>query len=135
MPRPNVPPAELDVIACLHRHGEATAAQLREAMQSYRPMSHGAMVTLLKRLEAKNLVCRKKGPVGKAFVYSVAQRRGPTFRNVVRDLVQRIFHGDGAALVASLFETKPPTTEEVEKIQQLLNDLREKTPKEGGKKS
>jgi predicted transcriptional regulator len=125
----------LDVIACLHRHGEATAAQLRETMQSYRPMSHGAIVTLLKRLEAKNVVSRKKGPVGKAFVYSPVQRRSPALRNVVRDLLQRIFHGDGAALVASLFETRPPTAEEVRKIQEMLNDLRSKPPKEGGKNS
>ncbi|MBI4658394.1 MAG: BlaI/MecI/CopY family transcriptional regulator [Verrucomicrobia bacterium] len=130
MTRYSLPPAELDVIACLHRQGEATAARLREAMQGYRPMSHGAMVTLLKRLEAKNLVSRRKGPVGKAFVYSLAQRRSSTFRNVVRDLVQRIFHGDGAALVASLFETKPPTPEELEKIQHMLDDLRAKGAKE-----
>lgn len=133
MTKPSVPPAELDVIACLHRHGEATAAQLRKAMQSYRPMAHGSVMTLLKRLEAKNLVTRKKGPVGKAFVYSIASRRRSTFRDVVRDLVQRMFHGDCAALVASLFETKPPTHEELEKIQQMLNDLRAKKQNEGEK--
>ena len=123
----------MDVLACLHRLREATAAQLRATLESYRPMAHGSIATLLKRLEAKNLVTRKKGPVGKAFVYSVTQRRGLTFRSVVRDMVQRIFHGDGAALVASLFETKPPTPEELEKIQRMLDDLRRKSVKQGDK--
>ncbi len=132
MPKPNLPPAELDVMACLHRLGEATAAQLREALQSYRPMAHGSMVTLLKRLEAKNVVLRKKGPVGKAYVYSVRHRRNFAFRDLVQNLVQRVFHGDSAALVASLFETKPPTPEELQKIQQMLDDLRRKTGREEG---
>jgi BlaI family penicillinase repressor len=133
MARPNLPAAEMDVLACLHRLGEATVAQLRDAMEGYRPMAHGSMVTLLKRLEAKKLVARKKGPVGKAFVYSVTQRRRSTFGGLMGNLVQRIFHGDGAALVASLFETKPPTPEELEKIQKMLDDLRLKSPPEGGK--
>ena len=119
-------------MACLHRLGEATAAQLREALQSYRPMAHGSMLTLLKRLEAKDVVVRKKGPVGKAYVYSVKHRRNFAFRDLVRNLVQRVFHGDSAALVASLFETKPPSPEELEKIQQMLDDLRKKTGREGG---
>ena len=58
------PRAELDVLGCLWQHGRATARELREAMGGYRPMTHGSMVTLLKRLEAKGLVTKRKGPVG-----------------------------------------------------------------------
>ena len=121
----------MEVLACLHRLGRATAGELREAIRGYRPMSHGAIVTLLKRLEARKLVGRKKGPVGKAFVYALTERRVSTFNRMVRDLVQRIFHGDGSALVASLFETKPPSPEELEKIQQMVDKLRGKSTKAG----
>ncbi|MBI1853366.1 MAG: BlaI/MecI/CopY family transcriptional regulator [Planctomycetes bacterium] len=119
-----LPTAELEVLACLTRHGHATARQMREAMESFRPMAHGSIVTLLGRLEAKGLVTKEKGPVGKAFVYSPTTRRGHTFRGVVRDVVQRVFGGDGVALVASLFETKPPTPAEIEKLQALLDELK-----------
>jgi predicted transcriptional regulator len=122
----NLPAAERDVLACLHRHGEATARDLRESLDSYRPMAHGSVLTLLKRLEAKGLVTKEKGPVGKAFVYRACQQPRTTFRGIVQQLVKRVFHGDSVALVASLFDSKPPTEDEVEKLQQLLNDLKAK---------
>ena len=122
----NIPAAERDVLACLHQRGEATARELRECLESYRPMAHGSMVTLLKRLEAKGLVAKRKGPVGKAFVYRACQQPRTTFRGIVKQLVNRVFHGDSVALMASVFDTKPPTAEEVEKMQAMLNELKAK---------
>jgi predicted transcriptional regulator len=130
MPEERLPDAELEVMACLWRLREATARQLREAMSAYRPMAHASMVTLLGRLEAKGLVRRAKGPVGKAFVYTPTGRPGKTYRRVVGDVLQRIFGGNGLALVTSLFETKPPTPAEVEQLQRLLDELRHKTDPE-----
>lgn len=131
MSKNNLPPAEMDVLACLHQLGEATAAQIREFLGSRRPMAHGSVDTLLKRLAAKRYVTRKKGPVGKAFVYAARPRRSQTFRHAVRDLLQRVFHGDGAALVASLFASRPPSGEELEKIQRMLDELRQPSSKKG----
>jgi predicted transcriptional regulator len=79
---------------------------------------------LLKRLEAKRLVARKKGPVGKAFVYHATRPQESTFTHLLRDLVRRVFQGDPVSLVASLFETRPPTGQEVEKLQAMLDELR-----------
>jgi predicted transcriptional regulator len=124
MTEPGIPRAERDVLASLHRDGEATARQLRERLEAYRPMSHGAMLTLLKRLEGKAMVTKEKGPVGKAHVYRAAGRRASTFGGLVRDLLQGVFHGDGVALVASLFETKPPNREEVKQLEQMLAEIR-----------
>src|SRR5438128_2404865 len=104
MADPNLPPAERDVLACLHRQGQATARQIREGLARFRPMAHGSVVTLLNRLETKRLVTKEKGQVGKAFVYRVCQPR-KAFRGLLRQLVQRVFHGDATALVASLFES------------------------------
>jgi predicted transcriptional regulator len=126
MPETHLPAAERDVLACLHRHRAATARQIRECLSCFRPMAHGSVLTLLKRLEAKGMVKKQKGPVGKAFVYRACRPPQTTFRALVRQLVQRVFHGDSVALVASLFETKPPTPEEVEKLQQMLDELRER---------
>lgn len=121
-----LPDAELEVMACLWQLREATARQVREAMLNYRPMAHTSVVTLLGRLEAKGLVKRAKGPVGKAFVYTPLRRPGKTYRRVIGNVLQRIFGGNGPALVASLFETQPPTPAEVEELQRLLDQLRQK---------
>ncbi len=122
----DLPEAELELLACLQRQGQATAAQLREALRPFRPLAHPSVVTLLQRLEHKGLVAREKGPVSKAFVYRPTRRSGATLRAKLQRLVQRAFGGDSVALVASLFESKPPTPKELEKVQQLLDDFRQK---------
>jgi BlaI family transcriptional regulator, penicillinase repressor len=126
----DLPPAERDVLICLHRHRQATARELRESLLKIRPMAHGSVLTLLNRLEAKGLVKKEKGMIGKAFVYEARQQPRTTLGGIVRQVVQRVFHGDSVALVASLFETKPPTAAEVEKLQRMLDDLRGRKEKE-----
>ena len=49
------------------------------------------------------------------------------------DVCRQVFHGDGVALVASLFETKPPTKDEIQKLEQLLAELRKSPPPKKGK--
>ncbi len=129
----DLPDAELEVLACLQQQERATAREIRELMDSYRPMGHASVLTLLTRLEAKGLVTREKGPVGKAFVYLPTERSKRTGGNVLKRILQRVFHGDGVALVASLFQSKPPTREELARLEQLLSELR--TPQSERKKA
>src|SRR5688572_22435865 len=120
-----LPQTGLEVLTCLHRHRrEATVRELRESLSNSRPMSHGAMVTLLKRLESKRLVRKRKGPVGKAFVYCPTRDSRATLTPVVRAFVQRVFGGDVFALIGSLFDTRPPSADELEQLEQLLDKLR-----------
>jgi len=127
----NVPAAELEALACLQKLGQATAREIREGMHSYRPMTHGSIMNLLKRLEAKRLVSRKKGPVGKAFVYQSTHGVRSIYQSVLGRLVNRIFAGDSLALVASLFETTPPDKGQIDRLEELLNELKAKhAPKE-----
>ena len=121
--RIDLPDAELDVLAALARTEPATAKRLREQLAEHRPMAHGSVLTLLKRLENKGLVAREKGPVGKAFLYRPERELTPTLRDLVGNLVKRIFGGNSVALVASLFETRPPTVEELAELRQLVESL------------
>ncbi len=124
-----LPDAELDVLACLWQCGEATARQVREALDSYRPMAHGSVVTLLKRLQARGLVARRKGPEDKAFIYRPTRSVRPTYERLLRNISERIFAGNGVKMVATLFDAKPPTAEEMDRLQELLKELRLKARK------
>lgn len=123
------PEAELEILACLWQHGQATARQVREIMSGYRPMSHGAVVTLLKRLEDKGMVAREKGSVGKAFVYRATSSPRPTYRRILRDLTQRIFGGNRMEMVSTFFDSKPPTSKELDELQEMLDKMRDETGK------
>jgi BlaI family transcriptional regulator, penicillinase repressor len=122
----NIPTAELEVLACLRQMQQATAREIREHMHPYRPMAHGSVVNLLKRLEAKKVVTKKKGPVGKAFVYRPTAATVSIYGNLLDRLLNRVFGGDSMALVTSLFETKPPNARQLDKLEQLLDELRAK---------
>jgi predicted transcriptional regulator len=128
---PPIPDAELDVLACLWRRGQSTAREVREALETFRPMAHGSVVTLLGRLQEKGLVTREKGPIGKAFVYQPTRRPAPTYRQVVGQLLQRVFGGNSVALVSSLFEAQPPTPTEIRELENLLDQLKRKRNRKG----
>ena len=122
-----LPEAEMEVLAVLHVRGEIDAREIREALEAYRPMSHASVLTLLGRLEAKELVSRRKGTVGKAFVYAAAKSPKPMYRSLVRRIVRRIFANDPARLVASLFDAKPPTRDELRQIRELVEELEKRS--------
>jgi predicted transcriptional regulator len=93
-------------------------------------MAHGSVVNLLKRLESKKLVTRKKGSVGKAFIYRPTAATVSIYGNLLNQLLHRVFGGDSLALVSSLFETRPPDQRQLEDLEKLLDELR---LKHGGK--
>lgn len=101
MPELDLPAAERDVLACLHRLGGATSRQARDTLAGFRPMAQASVVALLKRLESKGLVAKQKGPVGKAFLYRACQAGSATLHGWVRQFVQRVFHDDSVAMVSS----------------------------------
>jgi predicted transcriptional regulator len=119
------PDAELEVLGILSRLGEATAAQLREELAMTRPLTHSAVNTLLTRLMDKALVSRRKGPVGKAFLYRAVRKGKRAGSRALRDLARRLFDGDPAAVVASLYETRRPTKDEIDQLERLLDALRD----------
>ncbi len=121
-PRP--PDAELDVLACLWRLKSATAAEIRDQLSDHRPMAHGSVLTLLKRLAQRGLVTREKGPRGKAFLFRPARRPETTHRRILKDLADRVFGGNRVAMIASLLETGSPTREELDELKELLDRLK-----------
>ena len=119
-----LPQAELDVLSCILQQGQLTARDIREALDETRPMAHASVVTLLNRLEDKGLVRKQKGKVGKAFVYQATHRPGTVHQSLVRGLLDRVFAGNGLALVNSLFETQPPSAQELDELQAMLNKMK-----------
>ena len=131
-----LPKAELDVMSCLWADGPATAREIREALHSRRPMAHASVCTLLRRLEEKGFVSREKSGVGKAFSYRAATEPKGTARGLLDNVVDRVFGGSGVALVASLLESRPISSDEIDELQTLLAELKQrKTRKRTRKQS
>jgi BlaI family penicillinase repressor len=131
MPAENLPDAELEVVSCLWKHGDLTARQLREHLHKSRPLSHSAVSTLLQRLQDKKMVTRRKAPTGKAFIYRAVGKSQKAGRRLADGILHRVFGDDPLAIVSSLFETRKPTADELNQLQQLLNRLRQDSSTDG----
>ena len=129
----NLPDAELDVLACLWDRGQATAAEIRQRLAPYRPMAHGAVLTLLGRLAEKGLVTREKSGQGKSYAFLAVHNPAASRRRILKRLIQRVFDGNPRALLASLLETYSPHEEELKEIRRLLEELRQRDRDQGTK--
>ncbi len=133
----NLPDAELDVMSILWQSGPMTVRELREKLHQQRPMTHAAVSTLLKRLQAKDIVSREKGEVGKAFIFKASVKPAATYRKIVGDLLDRVFAGSGVAMVSSMLDSKTPSIEEIDEMMEMMQELRKKKsekPKAGSKR-
>lgn len=126
-----IPDAELEVLACVQRRGRATAREVREELESWRPLSHSSVMTLLGRLADRGLVDRERGE-GREYIYHATATREEALGPIFRRLLNRVFEGDAAAMTASLFQTRPPEPDELERLERLLDDLRSRDQEPGG---
>ena len=124
-----LPEAELEVLAVLHETGEREASAIRDALARYRNLTHASVATLLRRLEERGLVSRRKGDSGKAFLYSATRKASGTQRGVIERTLERVFRGRPVSLVASLFEVRTPDEKEIEELRSLLDTIEKKRAK------
>ncbi|MGZ7039050.1 MAG: BlaI/MecI/CopY family transcriptional regulator [Thermoanaerobaculia bacterium] len=117
------PEAELEVLAVLHEQGEADAMQVREALKPRRAISHATVSTLLRRLESRGLVKRRKADRGKSYLYAPSEEAMTTHRRLLRRLLERVFRNDSLSLVSALFSVKPPTKTEARELRKLVDSL------------
>lgn len=118
-----IPDAELDVLATLWRGGSLTAAEIRERLESRRPLTHASVSTLLRRLQDRGLVVSEKANRGKAFVFR-ATRPMQVRKQLMRSFVDRVFDGCGIELISTLLRSKSPSQDELDELQQLIDSLR-----------
>ncbi len=118
-----IPDAERDVLVCLNRLEQATVKEIRAELAAVRELKASSVLTLLKRLEKKKLVTKRKAETGKAFVFRPTAASKRACRHLMKDLFQHVFAGDTMAFMASFFETRKPTDAEIEQLKEQLKEL------------
>lgn len=124
-----IPDAERDVLVTLNRLGEATVQEIRKSLEPVRKLEPSSIMTLLKRLESRKLVSKRKADTGKAFLFKTTAKSNSACRDLLKDLFNSVFAGDTMAFMHSFFETRKPTEDEIEQLQELLDNLKSKKKK------
>jgi BlaI family penicillinase repressor len=118
-------PAELEVLKILWEQGPGTVRDVMSVLdQQGKRRAYTSVMSLLNVMADKGLLARK--PKGRAFVYAALVNREKTLRQMVGDLVGRVFEGSANALVAHLLEQASPSTQELDAIRQTIAAYKEK---------
>lgn len=100
MPRHTLGDLQHAIMAVLWERGEASAAEVHEALRKARGLALTTIATMLRKMEDKGVVAHRAS--GRQFLYRPTVSEDQVRRSMVGELVERLFGGDPKALVAHL---------------------------------
>jgi BlaI family transcriptional regulator, penicillinase repressor len=108
--------AELDILRVLWSSGPSTVRQIAAVMG--REEGYTTILKLLQIMTEKRLVVRDES--ARTHIYQAAYTEDQTQRQLVTDLVDRVFGGSAAKLVLQALATTKTSPDELEEIKKLL---------------
>lgn len=115
---------QLSIMQVLWERGEATVAEVRQALQEERPLAYTTIATMLSKMERKGQVSHRTE--GRVKVFKPAVRKVQVKQSMVTDLARRLFGGDITEMVSHLLDGSHASPEELKRLQQLIRDRERK---------
>jgi len=110
--------AELDILSILWEHGQATVKEVHETLNKQKPTMYTTVLKHLQIMQEKGLVRRDEQ--NKAHIYRAAAAKSETQKNLVSDMLERVFRGSAAQLVQHVLESKSASPEELKEIRKMI---------------
>ncbi len=110
---------QLLIMQVLWDKGRATARDITDAINALEPIAHSTVQTLLRGLEEKGSVSHKTE--GRTFVFYPLVKEDKFKQSATTDLVERVFGGNAATLVAHLLKNENVSRKEINEIRKLIN--------------
>ena len=109
---------QLSLMRVLWARGEASTADVAEALRGERDLAHTTVATLLTRLEKRGLLSSRRD--GRALLYTPRVSQAEVQRSMVGSLVDSLFAGRASALVSHLLAARGVDAKELAELQALL---------------
>ncbi len=122
MTTPRLGRVQLKIVQVLWEKGRANARQITEALNRDEPVAHSTVQTLLRKLEAKGAIAHDVED--RTFVFFPLVKEEKVKRGATRDLLERVFGGSVAGLVAFLLEHEDVSRAELSQIHELIEQRR-----------
>jgi len=110
---------ELEILKVLWQIEPANVRQVRDALESKRDLAYTTVLTMMSIMFDKGYVKRRKE--GRSYVYEAVYRKNKASRNILQDVVDRVFGGSTTAVMQHLLETSDIDDEEMKQIRSLIN--------------
>jgi BlaI family penicillinase repressor len=116
---------QLSLMRVLWQRGEASVAEVAEALRGERDLAHTTVATLLTRLEKRGLIGSRRE--GRALLYTPRVSEAEVQRSMVGSLVDSLFAGRASALVSHLLDARGVDAKELAELQALLKQRKGET--------
>jgi len=118
--------AELAILRVLWERGPSTVRDVHGALSRSRDAGYTSVLKVMQIMLDKGLVARDEAK--RSHVYRAAVPREHTQRQIVGDLLERVFGGSARGLVLQALSAKRASAKELAEIRKLLDEF------EGGKR-
>ena len=115
--------SELEILQILWKHKEVTVRDVHEQLASIKDVGYTTTLKLMQIMYEKGLVHRDDS--AKTHIYKAAVNQEKTQRHLVSKMVDGLFGGSPTQLVIQALGTHSTSKEELDKIQQLIDHLKE----------
>lgn len=123
----NLGDLQLAILRTLWERGEAAVADVHDIL-SDRGLALTTIATMLRKMEEKDLVAHREN--GRQFLYRAKVDPALVQKNLVGDLVTRLFDGDPMALVNHLLRAGEIELSELDDLRQKVAEAERRAKKE-----
>jgi BlaI family penicillinase repressor len=109
---------QLAIMRILWSQGEASVADVHEALEPERGLALTTIATMLAKMEKKGVVDHRAE--GRRFIYRPTVSEGQVRRSMVTDLTSQLFRGDVFALVNHLLSEHEIDARELDQLRSLI---------------
>jgi len=119
---PTLPEGQREIMEVIWEQGEASVFEVREILARRREVSRTAVRTTMERLEEKGWLTHRV--IGRTHFYSPVISRETSLGQRVLDMLNRACGGEPELLMAALVEQRGLTSQEIVKIEALLEQAK-----------
>lgn len=117
--------AELEILHVLWDLGPCTVRDVHDQLNAQKPTGYTTVLKLMQIMADKHLVLRDEKQ--RAHIYAPAIPREQTQRQLVHDLVDRVFGGSASRLVMQALSRRKASPAELAEIRRALDDMEART--------
>lgn len=119
---------QISILRLLWDRGEASVADVWEALYPDRRLAQTTIATLLSRLERRGVVTRRAAE--RQYLYRALVTEDEVKESMVSELTERLFGGDVTALVNHLLESQEVAPGDLARLRAMIGEIEERGEEE-----
>ena len=109
---------QIAVLRLLWERGEASVAEIWEALYPDRKLAQTTVATIVSRLQRRGILTRRTRD--RQFVYKTLLTEADVQHSMVSELTERLFAGDVTALVSHLLSARDMSPGDLARVRQMI---------------